>query len=44
METGKRGDGVHPFSEGRRRDSSMVLEADDTAKSGTSIEEVEGGG
>jgi hypothetical protein len=38
---------VWSFSEGkrgRRRDNSTVSKADDTAKSGTMIGEVEGGG
>jgi hypothetical protein len=49
METGKGiiGDGVWPFSEGKResrQDSSTVSEADDIAKSSAAAKEVEGGG
>jgi hypothetical protein len=44
---GRRGDGVWPFSEGKRgtrRGNSTVPEVDDTAKSAVTAREVEGGG
>jgi hypothetical protein len=47
MKTGKGRDEVRSFLEGKRRTTrpnSMVLEADNTSKSGMTVEEVEGGG
>jgi hypothetical protein len=44
---GRRGDGVWPFSEGKRgtrRGNSTVPEVDGTAKSAVTAREVEGGG
>jgi hypothetical protein len=41
MKMGKGGDGVQPFSMGKRQGGSTVLEADNTAKSNAAAGEVE---